>query len=204
MKQKILIATTNPGKMAELKQLLTADAEFICLADLGDFPEVIEDGQTFAENARKKACSYAKAANLWTIADDSGLEIDALEGSPGVKSARFSGEKSPDRTLIDHKNIDKVLQLMKNVPAQKRTARFRCAICLSSPEKILAEVTGKVEGIITEKQIGDKGFGYDPIFYVPSLGKTAGQMAANQKNKISHRADALNKLKPILHKLLKS
>ncbi|MDO8302285.1 MAG: non-canonical purine NTP pyrophosphatase, partial [Sedimentisphaerales bacterium] len=147
---------------------------------------------------------YAKATGLWTIADDSGLVIDALGGAPGVNSARFSGEKLPDedRTLIDHRNIAKVLQLLKDVPKEKRTARFVCSLCLASPEKILAETEGAWEGLIIDKECGTGGFGYDPIMHIPSLKKTVGQLTSEEKNAASHRASAVTHLKPLLQRLL--
>jgi XTP/dITP diphosphohydrolase len=205
-RKKILIATTNKGKFAELSAMLDADVEWLSLADFPDIPEVIEDGKTFAENARKKAIGYAAAAGLWTIADDSGLVIDALGGEPGINSARFSGEKMPgeERSLIDHRNIAKVLELLKDVPKEKRTARFICSLCLASPEKALAQTDGKWEGIITDKEYGTGGFGYDPIMYIPSLQKTVAQLPAAQKNLHSHRSSALLALKPLLETLLAS
>ena len=202
MDRKILIATTNPGKMAELQAMLDMDLSWKSLSDFPNLDEVIEDGDTFAENARKKALGYAKQTHLWTIADDSGLVIDALNGQPGVKSARFSGAKDQDRTLIDHKNIAKVLELLKGVPAEKRTARFVCCLCLASPEKVLIETEGTLEGVITERQIGSNGFGYDPIVFVPNLNKTVAQLTAEGKNAISHRGNAIRNLKPLLNNLL--
>jgi XTP/dITP diphosphohydrolase len=202
MKPNILIATTNPGKMTELSTMLDMNLVFKGLADFPDLEEVTEDGSTFAANARKKAVGYAKQTGLWTIADDSGLIIDALDGAPGVKSARFSGAKDKDRTLIDHKNIAKVLELLKNVPTEKRTARFVCCLCLASPEKVLIETQGALEGVITEREIGTNGFGYDPVFFVPQLNKTVAQLTAEEKNSISHRGNANRKLKPLLKELL--
>jgi len=199
----ILVATTNPGKLTELSEMLDIDADFKSLADFPGVEEVPEDGNTFEQNAQKKALGYAKATGLWTIADDSGLVIDALDGAPGIHSARFSGEKSKVRTLIDHKNTAKVLELMKDVPVEKRTARFVCSLCLASPEKVLIQTDGYVEGIIAEEKIGTNGFGYDPIFFVPKLGKTIAQIAPEEKNKISHRGSAINKLKGLLSELLK-
>ena len=184
--------------------MLDFDVEFLNLSDFPKIEEIKEDGQTFIENARKKAIGYAKATNLWTIADDSGLVVDALSGEPGVKSARFSGEKSinDDGTLIDHRNIAKVLELLKGVPKGKRTARFFCCLCLASPEQILIETEGTLKGLITNKEIGKNGFGYDPIFFVPHLNKTVAQLTAEEKNAISHRGNAIRKLKPLLEKLL--
>lgn len=200
----ILVATTNPGKITELKSCLGTQFKWLILSDFDDITEVTEDGSTFIENARKKALGYAKSTNFWTIADDSGLMIDALDGAPGVKSARFSGDKTgvKDRTLIDHRNIAKVLDLLKDVPKEKRTAKFVCSLCLASPEKILLETQGTLEGFITDREIGTNGFGYDPIFYVPDLKKTVAQLSAEEKNAISHRGNAIRKLKPLLEQLL--
>ena len=201
--RKIVVATTNPGKISELGACLGTDIQWLNLSDFDNITEVEEDGQTFAENARKKATGYAKATGLWTIADDSGLMVDALDGAPGVKSARFSGEKykGPDRTLIDHRNIARVLELLKGVPEKQRTARFVCCLCLASPEKVLIETEGKLEGLITDREIGTNGFGYDPVFFVPHLKKTVAQLTQEEKNAISHRGNAIRKLKPLLDQL---
>jgi XTP/dITP diphosphohydrolase len=172
--------------------MLNSDVIWKCLADFPPIPEVEEDGETFTENARKKALGYAKATGLWTIADDSGLCVDVLDGAPGVNSARFSGEKSKDRSLIDHANISKLLKLLKDVPKEKRTARFVCSICLAT-----------VEGFIIDKEVGENGFGYDPVFFVPFLNKTVAQLEADEKNAVSHRGNAIRKLKPLLARLLK-
>lgn len=186
--------------------MLGADLRWLGLADVGKIGEIAEDGVTFAENARKKAFGYAKETGLWTLADDSGLVVDALGGAPGVKSARFSGEKSKDidRKLIDHRNMAKVLELLKGVPREKRTARFVCCLCLASPEKVLLETEGRLEGLITDREIGENGFGYDPIFFVPHLKKTVAQLAREEKNAISHRGNAIRKLKPLLEELLRN
>jgi len=202
--KKILVATTNPGKIAEIRAMLGGDVEWVGLADFPNINEIKEDGETFAENARKKALGYAKQTNLWTMADDSGLVVDALGKQPGVKSSRFSGAKDKDRTLIDHKNMAKVLSLLEGVPREKRTARFVCHLCLASPEKILIETEGRLEGFIAEKEIGKNGFGYDPIFFVPQLGKTVAQLSREEKNAISHRGNAIRKLRPQLDKLLQA
>jgi len=204
--KEILVATGNPGKIAEIGAMLDADVRWLSLADLPPMAEIEEDGMNFAENARKKAAGYAKATGLWTLADDSGLVVDALGGAPGVKSARFSGEKpkDADRTLIDHRNIAKTLELLKGVPEEKRTARFVCRLCLASPERILIETEGTLEGLITDREIGLNGFGYDPIFFVPDLKKTVAQLTGEEKNAISHRGNAIRKLKPMLDELLKT
>jgi XTP/dITP diphosphohydrolase len=205
-KKEILVATGNPGKIVEIRAMLKADVQWLGLADLPPMAEIAEDGSTFAENARKKAAGYAKAAGLWTLADDSGLVVEALGGAPGVKSARFSGEKpkGADRTLIDHRNIAKTLELLKNVPEEKRTARFVCRLCLASPEQILIETEGTLEGLITNREIGNNGFGYDPIFFVPHLNKTVAQLTGEEKNAISHRGNAIRKLKPLLDEMLRT
>jgi len=202
--KKILVATTNPGKIAELRAMLGADIQWLSLADCDGIGEVEEDEVTFAENARKKAIGYAKATGIWTIADDSGLVVDALDGAPGVKSARFSGAKGNDRTLIDHRNIAKVLKLLQGAPKEARTARFVCCLCLASPDEILIETKGTLEGLINDKTVGENGFGYDPIFFVPHLNKTVAQLTAEEKNAISHRGNAIRKLKPLLNKLLET
>jgi len=208
MSRRILVATTNPGKLAEIRAMLGRPGERVQWVGLADFKEIVEieeDGQTFAENARKKAVGYAKQTGLWTIADDSGLVIDALGGQPGVKSARFAGEspKGTDRKLIDRRNIAKLLKLLEGVPRDKRTARFVCCLCLAGPEKVLVETEGTLEGLIIDKEAGKNGFGYDPVFFVPQLGKTVAQLAAEEKNAISHRGNALRKLKPLLEHLLR-
>ena len=204
--RKILVATTNPGKIAELRAMLDLDVQWVGLSDFAGIGEIKEDGATFAENARKKATGYAKATGLLTVADDSGLVVDALGGAPGVKSARFSGEKleGQDRTLIDHRNIAKVLRLLEGVAKEKRMARFVCCLCLASPEKVLVETQGTVEGLIAEEEIGENGFGYDPIFFVPHLNETVGQLTAEEKNAISHRGNAIQKLKPLLERILQN
>jgi XTP/dITP diphosphohydrolase len=202
MKRKILVASTNPGKIAELRAMLDLDVELLGLAEFPDINEIKEDGQTFAENARKKALGYARQTGLWTLADDSGLMVDALNSAPGVKSARFSGAKEKNRKLLDHKNMAKVLKLLEGTPREKRMGRFVCCLCLASPEGVLIETEGKLEGFIAEKEMGSNGFGYDPIFFVPKLNKTVAQLTREEKNAISHRGNAIRKLKPLLERLL--
>jgi len=196
--RKILVASTNPGKLKELREMLGGDIEWVGLTDFSNITEVEEDGATFEENARKKALGYAKATGLWTLADDSGLVVDALGGQPGVKSARFAEAKDKDRKIIDRKNIEKLLNLLKNTPKEKWTARFVCCLCLASPEKVLIKTRGEVEGIIIDEPAGDNGFGYDPVFFVPKLNKTVAQLPSEMKNAISHRGNAIRKLKPLL------
>ncbi len=225
-RRRILVATTNPGKIAELRAMLAGDIEWVGLSDFSNIAEIKEDGVTFTENARKKALGYSKQTGLRTIADDSGLVVDALGGQPGVKSARFAdflpqrhqdtkekmikvdmqtprfGERratSDERRTIDRKNTAKVLNLLKGVPKEERTARFVCNLCLASPKKVLTETEGTLEGIIAESPIGENGFGYDPIFFVPHLNKTVAQLTREEKNTISHRGNAIRKLKPLLN-----
>ncbi len=230
---KVLLATTNPGKLAEISAMLDVDVDWISLSDFPDIKEIPEDGKTFAENARKKALGYAKQTGLWTLADDSGLVIDCLGGDPGINSARFSclaptpacptkpwrrrmvgvtkkylaagftGGSPKNRTLLDHKNMAKVLLLLKDVPKEKRTARFVCCLCLASPQEVLIETKGALEGIIAEKEAGSNGFGYDPVFFLPNLNKTVAQLSAKEKNSLSHRGNALGKFAPLFQKLLK-
>jgi len=202
--KKILVASSNPGKIAELRAMLADDIEWFGLSDFEGIGEIEEDGATFTENARKKALGYAKATGLWTLADDSGLVVDALGGEPGVKSARFSGAKETDRRLVDHKNMAKVLELLQGVPREKRAARFVCHLSLASPDRILVETEGILEGVIAEKPVGKNGFGYDPVFFVPHLNKTVAQLTAEEKNAISHRGNAIRRLKPALNKLLET
>ena len=204
--RRILVATTNPGKIAEMKAMLGGDVRWLGLADIERIDDIEEDGATFAENARKKAVGYAEASGLWTIADDSGLVIDALNGAPGVRSARFSGDKlaGEERTLIDHRNIAKVLKLLRGVPKERRTARFVCRLCLASPQEVLIETEGTLEGVITEEEAGKSGFGYDPILLVPHLNRTVAQLMSEEKNAISHRGNAIRKLMPLLEELLRS
>jgi XTP/dITP diphosphohydrolase len=190
--------------------MLDEGVRWVSLRDFPNITSVEEDGETFAENARKKAIGYAKQTGLLTLADDSGLVVDALGGEPGVRSARFA-ESSPQRhedtkktrKEIDRRNFEKVLKLLKDVPKEKSTARFVCHLCLASPEKILIETEGKLEGLIIDKPTGENGFGYDPIFFVPGLNKTVAQLQDSQKNAISHRGQAVRKLKPLLQKLLR-
>ena len=201
-RRRILVASTNPGKIGELRAMLDLDVEWVGLGDFPNIKEIKEDGATFAENARKKALGYAKATGLWTIADDSGLVVDALGGDPGVKSSRFSGARDKDRKVVDRKNIGKLLNLLKGIPKEKRTARFVCCLCLAGPQEVLAETQGVLEGVIADKPAGENGFGYDPIFFVPHLKKTVAQLTSEEKNAISHRGNAIRKLKPLLTALI--
>ncbi len=195
----ILVATQNEKKRAEIKEILK-DVPGILLRGPEDFPflpEIEEDGTTFQENAVKKATILAKACNTWAMADDSGLEIDALNGRPGVYSCRYAG---PDAT--DEKNIEKVLSELRGVPKERRTARFICTIALAGPYGLFFVVEGHCEGFITEEPKGKYGFGYDPIFYVPDYHQTFAELNPSIKNKISHRANALKLFKERIRPLV--
>ncbi len=202
MKRQILVATTNPGKVKELRAMLDEEIEWLGLSDVAAMPEVEEDGATFAENARKKATTYAQLSGLWTLSDDSGLVVDALGGEPGVHSARYSGATGVDRPTLDRLNIETLLKNLKEVPPENRQARFVCYLCLASPEKVLVETHGAFEGRIIDHAQGEQGFGYDPIFWVPQLQKTVAQLESSQKNRLSHRGQAMTKFKPLLQDLL--
>lgn len=192
MTREILIASRNKGKIAEIQQIFAdVPVKLRTLADFPDAPEVEETGKTFSENARLKAVAYARHANLWALADDSGLEIDALEGRPGIHSAHYAGKHGADGS-----NNDKVFRELENIIDEKRTARFRAAMVLANPQGvILAESEGSVEGLITRELRGSAGFGYDPLFLVPEFGQTMAELGLEIKNRISHRAQALRRLR---------
>jgi len=196
---KIIIASRNRGKIDEYKALLSDfPLSIASLLDLSDFPEIRETGATFRENALIKARAVAAAAGETALADDSGLEVDCLQGAPGVFSSRYSG---PGRD--DLANNQKLLDALRGIPEYRRSARFRCVIALVTPrgKEYLSE--GVCEGMITEQPIGTKGFGYDPLFLIPSLGKTFAELGSGVKNRISHRAQAMRAMRDILSHLLK-
>ncbi|MGQ3685141.1 MAG: XTP/dITP diphosphatase [Candidatus Loosdrechtia sp.] len=200
-KKTILIATQNQDKKKEILDILK-DISGILFRDFEDFPFiplVVEDGNSFQENAIKKATLVAKACNTWALADDSGLEIDALGGRPGVLSSRYAG---PNAT--DEENRQKVLSELKDVPREKRTARFICSVALASPNQLLFVVEGRCDGFIADEPRGNKGFGYDPIFYVTQYNQTFGELHPSIKNTISHRACALRLLKERIIPLIKN
>ena len=189
---EIVLATTNRGKLHELRELLVGcSVRLRCLGEFSGIEDVEEVGSTFAENARQKAMHYSKILNCVVLADDSGLQVDALDGAPGIYSARFAGVEGAKR---DEANNQKLLRLLAEVPAGKRKARFCCCLCLAGPGEVLVEVEGFVEGVIAEEGRGENGFGYDPIFYLPEKGKTIAQLPYEEKNAISHRGRALKKL----------
>lgn len=194
----ILIATKNRGKLREVQDILAGlPVVWVTLDQFPDLPDAVEDADTFAGNAERKAIHYARLTGLWTLADDSGLEVDALGGAPGVYSARYAGRQGDDAA-----NNQKLIAQLAGVPAQQRTARFRCTIALAGPEGILAAACETFEGLIVDDPRGANGFGYDPHFFVPELGKTAAQLPAEQKNRISHRAKALTFIRPYIKRLL--
>ena len=188
MKLNILIATKNEGKIREFKNILSRhEVNILSLLDLESSPEIIEDGITFEENAVKKSKTVFEYTGQAAIADDSGLEIDFLEGEPGVNSARFAGYSTP----YNIKN-EKILSMMKDVPEGKRTARFKCVIAYSE-DNAVNTFEGVCEGKIACEQKGTNGFGYDPIFIPEGYDKTFGVLGEEVKNRISHRAKALNR-----------
>ncbi|MFP7734498.1 XTP/dITP diphosphatase [Priestia aryabhattai] len=192
--REIIIATKNAGKVKDFETLFSPKR--FKVKSLLDFPEiedVEETGVTFAENATLKAETISSALNKPVIADDSGLAIDVLNGEPGVYSARYAGENKDDNA-----NIEKVLQKLSDVPFEKRTARFHCALAIAVPGKSTEIVEGTCEGRILEEKRGENGFGYDPIFFVEKWNCSMAELSKEQKNQISHRANALQKLAPLI------
>jgi XTP/dITP diphosphohydrolase len=183
---KLLLATNNRGKARELKELLRElPMELVLPGEMGINAEVEETGATFEENAKVKATVLAKRSGLLSLADDSGLEVDALGGEPGPLSARYAGEGASDKERVDY-----LLAKLKGVPREKRTARFRCVIAIAEPEGKVELCSGECQGFITFEPRGEKGFGYDPVFYFPGLDKTMAELPLEVKNKVSHRGAA--------------
>ncbi|MBI4767832.1 MAG: XTP/dITP diphosphatase [Deltaproteobacteria bacterium] len=180
----LILATRNKGKVREIESALAMPSlTFQSLNDFPDLPEVIEDGDSFLENALKKARTVSESLNLPVLADDSGLEVDSLKGAPGVWSARFSGPAATDQ-----QNNEKLLTLLQGLPEQKRTARFVCILVLYPPSGRWVRTEGTCQGRIALSPEGDQGFGYDPVFYLPEFQKTMAQLPLETKNRISHRA----------------
>jgi len=198
---KLLVATTNPGKFAEVKDFLRQlPLEVLSLSDLATWPRIIEDGATFEENALKKARSLAEYSGYLTLADDSGLEVDALNGAPGIYSARYCGEEGNDK-----KNNEKLMHELREISEEKRTGRFVCALALCAPKSHGMKewtVRDSCEGRISFELKGENGFGYDPLFFYPSLGKTFGEIDRAIKATVSHRGKALKKLAEMLPSLV--
>ncbi len=195
----LVVATRNRGKLAEIKNMLKPGGWTV--SGLDDFPsvgEIPEEGSSFEENALAKARTVVRLTGMATIADDSGLEVDALDGRPGIYSARFA-----DNNATDDDNNNKLLDEMRDVPPSGRSARFVCVIAAVTPDGPELAVRGECEGVIIEAPRGKAGFGYDPLFYYHPTGKTFAEMTPEEKNLVSHRSRALYKLKEVLPKLLK-
>jgi len=190
--REIVIASRNKGKIAEILQILAeAPLRLHSLLDFPDAPTVEETGTTYVENARLKARAIARHSGLWALADDSGIEVDALNGSPGVHSARYAGPAAADGP-----NNERLLRELAAVPDEKRTARFRAVVVLAAPDgSFLAEAEGACEGMIAREPRGASGFGYDPLFILPEFGQTMAELGLEIKNRISHRSVALRRLR---------
>ena len=196
----LVVATRNQGKMREYRELLANwPVELISLDEAGVSVDVDETGDTFLANARLKAGEYARLSNLPTISDDSGLEVHALGGDPGVYSARYGG----DSCQSDADRVALLLDNLYGVPWERRIARFRCVTAIAAPGgAVIGTVVGSVAGMIQFEPEGEHGFGYDPVFHLPSLGQTIAQVALEIKNGISHRADAARKARTVFQTLL--
>jgi XTP/dITP diphosphohydrolase len=197
---RLCVATTNRGKQRELVELL-ADwpGEIVFPQDIGVDIEVQETGASFAEIAAQKALAYARAAGLPALADDSGLEVDALDGAPGIYTARYAGPGASDED-----RYCKLLSDLGDTPSEQRTARFRCAVALAYPDGRVGTAEAKCEGVIAFGPSGENGFGYDPVFYLPEWDCTMAQLPSETKNQISHRARAFQAARPLLDALLDS
>ena len=186
----VLVSTRNAHKLVEIRQILGPSFELLDLSSVPALGEVEETGTTFEENAALKALAASAHFDGWVLADDSGLEVDALGGAPGVRSARFSGEGATDVT-----NRALLLEKLATVPADQRSARFRCVIALARGGEVLAHFSGAVEGVIIQSEKGEGGFGYDPLFVPEGFGETFAELGAETKNRLSHRGRALAGLK---------
>ena len=193
---KLLLATNNQGKARELKVLLgELPLKLVLPGELGISAEVEETGATFEENAKIKATALAKERRLMTLADDSGLEVEALGGEPGPLSARYAGEGASDKDRVEY-----LLNKLKGVPREKRTARFRCVLAIVRPEGEVELCSGECHGLIAFEPKGEKGFGYDPVFYFPGLDKTMAELPPDIKNKVSHRGEAAREAVKLLRR----
>lgn len=194
--QLLVLATRNPGKTREIRELLKDfPVRIKNLDDFGPTPDLEEDGITFDENAFKKASFTAKILELPALADDSGLEVEALGGAPGIHSARYAGPSATDQ-----EKTAKLLQAMEG--KDNRAATFTCVISIAVPSGVALTYEGRCEGLITEAPAGDNGFGYDPVFYYPPMQRTFGQLSSEEKNRVSHRGKALAELKDEFDKVL--
>ena len=195
---RLLLATHNRGKLVEFQELLgDLPLELVTLDDIGIQEDVEETGETFSENARVKALEYARRSGLLTLADDSGLQVDALGGEPGVWSKRYAGENKSDPERVAY-----LLDKLRNVPRERRTARFRCVIALATPSGEVYECEGVCEGLIEFAPRGTNGFGYDPVFLFPHRGLTMAELSSDEKNRISHRGRAAEQVRQTLERLL--
>lgn len=194
---KLLVATTNKGKLREYRQMLEgAPVEMVTLDEAGIALDVEETGATIAENAVLKATTYAQRSGMLTLADDSGLEVEALGGEPGSRSARYAGEEATDGERVRF-----LLRKMERVPDGQRQARFRCVIAVATPDLEVRTSEGTCEGIIAREPRGANGFGYDPVFYIPSLGRHMAELPLEVKNRISHRGKAMAGARAIVEDL---
>lgn len=195
---ELLLATANPAKAREFRQMLASDR--LLVRDLSEFPgeePVAESGHTFRANACQKASEYARRHHTWAMADDSGLEVDALGGAPGVTSARWAELHGRGNGDADNNNI--LLEQLKDVPDDQRTARFVCVLALSDPDgRVMLSARGAVGGVILKTPRGSNGFGYDPLFYVPELRRTTAELAPEEKHRISHRGKALRRMRELM------
>jgi XTP/dITP diphosphohydrolase len=194
LRRKLLLATNNQGKVNEYRRLLKdVPFELVTLADAGISTVVDEVGESLEDNARMKATVLAARSGLLAMADDSGLEVDALGGEPGRLSARYAGEGASDKDRVNY-----LLSRLKDVPWEKRSARFRCVIAVATPSGEVTLCSGECRGLITLEPKGRRGFGYDPIFYLPERGKTMAELPMEVKNQISHRGQAARKVYQVL------
>lgn len=194
--KKIIFATTNQGKLKEVKEMLSdLDVQVISMKEAGYDIEIEEDGKTFLENATKKANTIMELSGELTLADDSGIEIDAMPDELGVYSARYLGENT-----TYEERFDAILKNLDGLPKEKRSARFSCCIVGSAPNGKTLSTFGRIEGFISEKPVGGNGFGYDPIFFVSELNKSMAELSSDEKNSISHRGEALQAMKELLKK----
>jgi XTP/dITP diphosphohydrolase len=197
LRPRLLLATNNAGKVKEYRSLLAGiPFDTVTPKEQGITMAIEETGDTYRENARLKACALAAQSGLPALADDSGIEVDALYGAPGVISARYAGENASDAERVSF-----LLSQLKDVPQEKRTARFYCVIAVAQPDGKVDFCDGECKGLITLKPWGANGFGYDPVFYLPEFGKTMAELPADVKNRISHRAKAAQKVKLLLLKM---
>jgi len=200
MHRDLVLATRNRHKGKELGSLLAdLPVRIRTMDEFPDVPDVVEDGDTCEANAIKKARAVSDATGLMAVADDTGLEVDALDGRPGVYAARYAG---PQATYED--NCRKLLGEMAGVPLDRRTARFVTVAAVALPSQTVEVMTGRLEGLISERPAGARGFGYDPVFYVPELGKTLAELSSEEKNRISHRAKAFAQVRDLLQNRLGS